>query len=165
MSEPREAPMKEELMGRDPGGEAGDPVPWRRSDVRVLIVEHGAILREGFRRLVDDAPGLQVVDTASDPEAALRALRTLRPDIVLIDARLPNQRGFFLTRATRRESPSARVIVVSDAVDQALLARAAEAGAAALIVERIGADDLGSVLRTVGGDSIEFLGHIVGKAG
>ncbi len=152
-------------MGRDPGGEARGAVPMAVFDLRVLIVERGTILREGFRRLVDDAPGLHVVDTVAGPEAAMRALRTLRPDIVLIDARLPNQMGFFLTRATRRESPLARVIVVSGEVDEALVEQAAEAGAAALIMERIGAEDLASVLRTVGGGSIDFLGYVVGKAG
>jgi DNA-binding NarL/FixJ family response regulator len=114
---------------------------------------------------VDDAPGLHVVATVTDPDGAMTALRTLHPDIVLIDIRLPNQMAWFLTRATRRESPSTRVVVLSNEVDEALVEHAADAGAAAVIVERIGAEDLGAVLRTVGGESIDLLGYVVRKAG
>lgn len=152
-------------MGRGPGAEAGRPIPMTAPDLRVLIVEHGAILREGLRHVVDDAPGLRVVATVTEPEAALAALRTLRPDVVLIDVRLPYQMALFLTRATCRESPSSRVVVLSDEFDEALVEQAAEAGAAAVVVERIGADDLGAVLRTVGGGSVDFLGYVVRKAG
>jgi DNA-binding NarL/FixJ family response regulator len=152
-------------MGRDPAPETGGPIPIRGCDLRVLIVEHGAILREGMRHVVDGAAGLRVVATATEPEAALTALRTLHPDVVLIDARLPNQMAFFLTRTACREWPSAGVVMLSDDVDEVLGQQAAEAGAAAVVVERIGADDLGAVLRTVGGGSIDFLGYVVRKAG
>ena len=152
-------------MGRDPGAEAGGPIPITASELRVLVVEHGAILREGIRRVVDGAPGLRVVAAASEAQAALTASRTLHPEVVLIDSRLPNQMAFFLTRTAIRESPSARVVMLSDDVDEGLVQQAAEAGAAAVVVERIGADDLGAVLRTVGGASVDFLGYVVRKAG
>lgn len=152
-------------MGRDPVAAASGPISMTASDMRVLIVEHATILREGFRRVVDGTPGLQVVATATDVEAAMRVLRTLHPNIVLVDARLPNQMAFFLIRAVRRESPAARVVLLSGEVDEALAEQAEEAGASAVIVERIGADELGSILRTVGGESLDFLGYVVRKAG
>lgn len=152
-------------MGRGPRPEAGGPIPMTASDVRVLVVEHGTILREGIRRVVDGAPGLQVVATATEPEAALTAFRTLQPDVVLIDIRLPNKMAPFLTRTMRRESGSVRVVVLTAEVDEEVVEQAATAGAAAVLVERIGADDLGAVLRTVGGGSVDFLGYVVRKAG
>ncbi len=152
-------------MGRGPGARVSGPIPMIVPELRVLIVEHSAILREGIRRVVEDAPGLQVAAAVTEPEAALTALRTVHPDVVLIDSRLPNQMAFFLTRTASRESPSARVVVLSDDVDEVLAQQAADAGAAAVVVERIGADDLGAVLRTVGCGSIDFLGYVVRKAG
>ncbi len=143
------------------GAQAEGPDPDARDELRVLIVEHETILREGLRRVVESAAGLRVVATAIDVEAALRALRSLHPNIVLIDARLPNRMGFFLTRATRREAPATRVVLLSDSREDALVELAAEAGAAAVVQEKIGADDLGAVLRTVAGSGVDFLGFVV----
>jgi DNA-binding NarL/FixJ family response regulator len=121
----------------------------------VLIVMHGAILREGFRLVVDGAGGLRVVASVSEPRAAVTALRRLRPNILLVDVALPNQMAFFLTRMVRRESPSTRVVVSSRDYGEALVQRAAEAGADAIILETIEADDLGAVLRTVGREGVD----------
>lgn len=135
------------------------------SELLVLIVIHAPILREGFRLVVDRAPGLRAVATGSEPHVAMKALRTLRPGVALIDARLPHRMAFFLARAMNRESPSTRVVILSRAGDEESVQQAAEAGAAAVVLERIGAVELGAVLRTVGGDRIDFLGYLASEAG
>lgn len=152
-------------MGQQQEGVGRGPAPGTATDLRVLIVEQATILREGVRRVVEGAPGLQVVAAVAELDRAMTALRDLRPQVVLVDARLPNQMAFFLTRAARREAPSARVVVLSDEGGEAVVEQAAEAGAAAVVLEKIDPDEFRAVLRTVGGDGIDFLGYVDQRAG
>lgn len=131
------------------------------SDLRVLVVAQGAILREGLRGVVDSVSGLRAVAVVNDPEAAIEALRSLHPGIVLIDRRLPHHMAFFVTRVVRREAPLAAVVMISDKADEKLLGRAADAGAAAVVLENIGVEELGAVMRTVGGSDVDLLGPVV----
>jgi DNA-binding NarL/FixJ family response regulator len=66
--------------------------------IRVLIVDDQALVRAGFRMILESEPGIEIVGEASDGQEALEAARELKPDVVLMDIRMPNLDGLEATR-------------------------------------------------------------------
>jgi DNA-binding NarL/FixJ family response regulator len=84
-------------------------------DIRVLIADDEALVRAGFKVLVDSAPGLSVVGEASDGIQAVRQARALKPDVVLMDIRMPVMDGLEATRVLLdgdQDSPP-RILIVT----------------------------------------------------
>ncbi|WP_026415137.1 response regulator [Actinomadura oligospora] len=125
--------------------------------VRVLIAEDQALLRGSFRLLVDSAPGLEVVGEAGDGERAVEMARRLRPDVVLMDVRMPVLDG---VEATRRicgdpETGGARVLVLTMFDLDAYVFAALRAGASGFLLKDTRPADLLEGIRVVAsGDSM-----------
>src|SRR5262245_1297473 len=83
--------------------------------IGVLVVDDEALIRAGFRALVGSVADMRVVGEAADGAEAVRAVRSLRPDVVLLDVRMPVMDGLEATRQIVREAPEggARVLVVT----------------------------------------------------
>jgi DNA-binding NarL/FixJ family response regulator len=83
--------------------------------IRVLIVDDEALVRAGFKVLVDSAPGVTVVGEASDGVQAVRQTRALRPDVVLMDIRMPVMGGLEATKVILDEDqdPPPRILIVT----------------------------------------------------
>ena len=110
----------------------------------ILIVEDNASIRRLLRRtLLDIASD---VWECSDGDEALAAYSTYRPDVVLMDIRMPRMNGLTATTEIRQRYPSARVIVVTDYDDEDLRIAAAKAGACGYALKQ----DLGNLPKTVG---------------
>ena len=84
-------------------------------DIRVLIADDEALVRAGFKVLVDSAPGLSVVGEASDGVQAVRQARALKPDVVLMDIRMPVMGGLEATKVILDggQDPPPRILVVT----------------------------------------------------
>ena len=84
-------------------------------DIRVLIADDEALVRAGFKVLVSSAPGLTVVGEASDGVQAVRQARALKPDVVLMDIRMPVMDGLEATRVLLDgdEDPPPRILIVT----------------------------------------------------
>ena len=84
-------------------------------DIRVLIADDEALVRAGFKVLVDSAPGLSVVGEASDGVQAVRQARALKPDVVLMDIRMPVMGGLEATKLILDgdQDPPPRILVVT----------------------------------------------------
>src|SRR5438132_1054018 len=94
------------------GGQGGGPI-------RVLIVDDQALIRAGFRMILEAQPDLEVVGEAGDGSAAIDAVRTLRPDVVLMDIRMPGVDGIEATRRlTEAGVPSKIVILTAHVLDK-----------------------------------------------
>jgi DNA-binding NarL/FixJ family response regulator len=119
--------------------------------IRVLIVDDQAVVRAGFRVLVDLADDLTVVGQASDGRDALAQVRATRPDIVLMDIRMPHTDGIAATRQITDDSDLAHVHVIAlttfDTDDH--IFGAIEAGASAFLLKDIDGDELHTAIRTV----------------
>ena len=102
---------------------------------RVFIADDHAGYREGLARLIADHPAVDLVGHAADGADALRAIADLRPDVALLDVRMPGIDGLEVCRRLRAGAfaPGTRVVLITGAPDRALTTRATEAGASALL--------------------------------
>ena len=98
----------------------------------VLVVDDSAVFRRGMARAVQGHAGLELVGEADSGEAALDAIARLRPDVVLLDLRMPDLDGLSVLARLRRSDPrpSCRVLIVSASLDEEVERLAGAAGAA-----------------------------------
>ncbi|MGO1055873.1 response regulator [Crossiella sp. CA198] len=103
--------------------------------IRVLVADDQALLRGSFRVLLETAPGLSVVGEAADGAEAVRLAVELRPDVVLMDVRMPVLDGIEATRRLRAEAPKVRVLVLTMFDDDSAVFTALRAGAAGFLLK------------------------------
>jgi DNA-binding NarL/FixJ family response regulator len=106
-----------------------------RGTTRVLVADDHAGYRDGMARLISDHPDLTVVAVAADGDEALAMIAALKPDVALLDVRMPGRTGLDVCRDLLESgaSPGTRVVLITGTPDPVLSERAAEAGAVALI--------------------------------
>jgi len=97
--------------------------------IRVLIVDDQRLMREGLHTLLELEEGLQVAGEAGDGQAALEAYERLRPDVVLMDIRMPGMDGVEAAREIKRRWPGVRVVILTTFQDDDSIHRALQAGA------------------------------------
>jgi len=97
--------------------------------IRVLIADDSAAFRNAFGLFLDRLPQVEVVGTAEDGEHALTLVASLRPDLVLMDMKMPRLNGLQATRKIRAEFPDVRVIMISLHDSEELKAASVAAGA------------------------------------
>jgi len=125
--------------------------------VRVLLVDDQRLMREGLRILLELEPDIEVVGEAEDGQAALEAYAVLRPDVVLMDIRMPGMDGVEATRRLRDRWPEARVIILTTFDDDAYVFEGLRAGALGYLLKDVSGAELAEAVRTVaaGGALIE----------
>lgn len=126
--------------------------------IGVLIAEDHAIVREGFRLLLQESPELSVEGTAADGEEAIRLAREVRPDVVLMDLAMPGTNGLEATRRIRDESPEIRVIMLSMYAQEEYVLHAFQAGASGYLLKDSAPEELEEAVRAVHGGA-RYLDH------
>ena len=96
---------------------------------RILLVDDHAIVREGYRRLLEGEPSIVVVGEARDASQACQNARALCPDVVVMDIALPGTSGIEATRRMLKDQPQLRILMFSMYDDAIYATRALEAGA------------------------------------
>jgi DNA-binding NarL/FixJ family response regulator len=97
--------------------------------VTVLLVDDHAVVREGYRRLLENSPSIRVVGEAADAQSAYLAWQEHRPQVTVMDISLPGASGIEALRRIRSRDPDARVLMFSMYEDAVFAARALQAGA------------------------------------
>ena len=124
--------------------------------IRVLVADDQELVRTGFRLILAGEPGISVVGDAADGRAAVELTRSLRPDVVLMDIRMPVLDGLAATQALVADPDCAsRVLVLTTFDDDGYVFAALEAGASGYLLKDAPADQLVSAIRVVAsGESI-----------
>ena len=99
------------------------------ANIRVMLVDDHDLIRYGLRRLLEDQSGIEVVDEARSGEEALEKVRTVKPDVVLMDINMPGIGGFEATSRLNKTGASCKVIVLTVHSEGPLPKRILEAGA------------------------------------
>jgi two-component system, NarL family, response regulator LiaR len=141
--------------------------------IRVLLADDHDIVREGTRRLLERAEGLEVVGEAGDGEEALRLVRQLQPDVVVMDVHMPLLNGLEATRRIKAEGLPARVLILSAYEDDEYVFPLLEAGASGYLLKTTNGRELAQAIRAIyAGQSVldpqitgKVVGHLAGAHG
>jgi DNA-binding NarL/FixJ family response regulator len=117
--------------------------------IRVLTVDDHPLLREGINGTVNAQPGMSVVAEAADGDEAIASYRTHRPDITLMDLRLPKKSGIEAIAAIRGEFPAARIIVLTTYAGDVQALRAFRSGASGYLLKTMLRTELVDTIRRV----------------
>jgi DNA-binding NarL/FixJ family response regulator len=116
--------------------------------IRVVLVDDQALVRTGFRMILDETGDIEVVGEAGDGTAAIAAVTRAKPDVVLVDVRMPGMDGIEATRRIRGLPTPPRVIILTIDLDEYVFA-GLHAGASGFLLKDTLAADLVSAVRVV----------------
>lgn len=131
------------------------------ASVRVLIVDDQSLIRLGFRMVLEAADGIEVVGEAADGAGAVEATARLRPDVVLMDVRMPGVDGIEATARIARDHPAVRVLVLTTFDLDEYAFGALRAGAGGFLLKDAGRDELVAAVRAVAAGEATLAPRIV----
>ena len=117
--------------------------------IRILIAEDHQVVRQGFIALLNMVDGLSIVAEASNGLQAIELFRLHKPDVTLMDLRMPGMGGVETITAIRREFPDARIIVLTTFDGDEDIFRAIQAGARGYLLKGMSVDELIDAIQTV----------------
>lgn len=117
--------------------------------LRVVLADDQAVVRDGLAMLLAAADDLEVVATAADGTRAVEVVLDHRPDVALVDLRMPGMDGAQVTTAVRRDAPEVRVLILTTYADDDAVLPALRAGAAGYLTKDTTGEALLSAIRTV----------------
>lgn len=123
--------------------------------IKVLIADDQTILAEGIKSVLETDAEIEVAGIAADGAAAIEKCRVYRPDVVLMDIRMPNMNGVVATQRIKAEFPEAKVIVLTTFDDSDYILNAINHGASGYLLKDIGSSALiDAVKNACAGDTI-----------
>jgi len=123
--------------------------------IRVLIADDQVLVRTGFRVILDAEPDIDVIGEAGDGREAVDAARTLKPDVVLMDIRMPNVDGIEATRTLGDDRSPPRVLILTTFDLDEYVYEALRAGASGFLLKDAGPDELLHAVRVIAaGDAL-----------
>ncbi|MCX5076939.1 response regulator transcription factor [Streptomyces sp. NBC_00513] len=129
-------------MSEDPNTSAGAPI-------KVFLLDDHEVVRRGLRDILDAEPDITVVGEAGTAEQALARGPALRPDVAVLDVRLPDSDGITVCRELRSRMPGLACLMLTSFDDEDALLDAIMAGASGYVLKQIKGTDLVSAVRTV----------------
>jgi DNA-binding NarL/FixJ family response regulator len=116
-------------------------------EIRVLVADDQQLVREGLRVLLDLAPDIRVAGEASDGTEAVEQARHIRPDVVLMDVRMPKLDGVAATRKVREMCPDVQVIILTTFDDDEYVFDGLRAGAVGYLLKDVPSEQLAEAIR------------------
>lgn len=118
---------------------------------RVLLVDDQTLIRQGIRLLLMTEPGMDVVGEAANGHEALEKVEALRPDVVLMDIRMPEMDGVAATREIAAHYPETGVIILTTFDDEEFIFEGLRAGARGYLLKDISSEEMAEAVRVVSG--------------
>jgi DNA-binding NarL/FixJ family response regulator len=123
--------------------------------VRLLMIDDSPLIRAGLRAVLEDQPAVTIVGEAGTAADGLAAVVLLKPDVVLLDLRLPDKPGFAACREILQQRPETRVIILTSATEERNVHEAIAVGAHGyLLKENDGASLVAAIVRVAAGHSV-----------
>lgn len=104
--------------------------------IRVLIADDHPLIREGLRRVLELDPHIEICDEVGDGQGAINLARSLHPDVILMDLKMPGTSGLEASRVLRREMPDIKIIILTVAEDEEML-EVIKAGASGYLLKDV----------------------------
>ena len=120
-----------------------------RSPIKVFLLDDHEIVRQGVRDLLEIQPDIRVIGEAGTAASALARIPALRPDVAILDVRLPDGDGVSVCRDIRSQMPEVACLMLTSVDDDEALFNAIMAGAAGYVLKDINGTDLVGAVRTV----------------
>ena len=117
--------------------------------IRLLIIDDHEMVREGLKAILTAEPDFEIVGDAANAEQAFELIERFRPDVILLDIRLPGVSGIDVCRTVTERYPETAVIILTTFTDETLIAQCIQAGARGFIVKDIERFDLKRAIRAV----------------
>lgn len=117
--------------------------------IKVLVVDDHALVRMGVRRLLDDRSDMKVVAEAESGETALVMVKQHKPDVVLLDMKMPGMDGWEVTRRLKKSNPYIKIIAVSAICAEPFPSRVLQLGAMGYLTKESGAEEIATAIRKV----------------
>ena len=126
------------------------------SRTRIVLVDDHEVVRLGLRTLLNDELDLQVVGEAGTAADAVALVDRLKPDIVLLDVRIPGEGGIEAARQITQQTPATKIIMLTSFADDDLIVSAIRAGVMGYVLKQVGNEELLRAIRAVLGNSIQW---------
>jgi DNA-binding NarL/FixJ family response regulator len=134
-----------------------------QSAVRVLVVDDQRLMRDGIASLLGIQDGIEVVGMAANGEEALAVAMALRPDVILMDVRMPVMDGVEATRQVRRSLPGCKVLMLTTFDDEEYVIEALRVGASGYLLKDLPARDLARAVQAVSRDIYQLDPVVMGR--
>ena len=125
------------------------PPPAHARRIRIVLCDDHELVRRGLRSLLHGVPGYEVVGEAAKAGEAIRLVDDLRPDVVVMDVRLPGGSGIEACRDIRSAHPDTRVLMLTSFADDEALFSSIMAGASGFVLKQVRGSDLVEAIREV----------------
>ncbi len=119
------------------------------ANIRVMLVDDHDLIRYGLRRLLEDQSGIEVVEEASSGEQAMEKVRSVKPDVVLMDVNMPGIGGFEATSRITQTHPESKIIVLTVHSEGPLPKRILEAGASGYLTKGCPVEEMVEAIQKV----------------
>ncbi len=137
--------------------------PSNKRNVQVLIADDQTLFREGIKDLLEGEKGITVIGEAVDGNEVVRIAKKLKPDVILMDIKLPHLDGISATRQLREELPKTNILILSSFEDEAHVLEAIQAGANGYLSKMLPAAELVRALKTFASEGMMIPQAVMGK--
>ena len=129
----------------------------------VLIADDQTLFREGIKDLLENEKAIQVIAETADGPETVRQAKKLKPNVILMDIKLPHMDGVAATRLIRKECPNTNVLILSSYEDEAHVMEAIQAGANGYLSKMLPASELVNALKTFANEGVMIPQPVMGK--
>jgi DNA-binding NarL/FixJ family response regulator len=131
--------------------------------ITVIIADDQTLFREGIKDLLENERNIQVIAEAADGREALRLVKKLRPNVILLDIKLPHMDGIEATRQIHKDCPTTNVLILSGYEDEAHVMEAIQAGANGYLSKMLPASELVNALKTFANQGVMIPQPVMSK--